>query len=188
MAFSHLAWWLWSREYQEPRTSNGSSINSSVDSGMWGLDGLRLPLIKQAKGPSSSRRVKPKWHSREERKIDREYDVVLVPSDGGCVSGSESDDSDWSIGWLEPHGAGFSSDDDKSHEVDNSFAVLVPCYGRYHGGMVEEDSKNNLLNNVGNFPDSYSDGKSSFFNIYESLLCVVVSNGFLHFILYLTGH
>ena len=44
--------------------------------------------------------------SREERRIDREYDVVIVLSDagGGCLSGSESDDSDWSIGWLEPHG------------------------------------------------------------------------------------
>jgi len=44
--------------------------------------------------------VRRKWNSREERrKMDREYDVVLVPSDGGCVSGSESDDYDWSIGW-----------------------------------------------------------------------------------------
>ena len=89
--------------------------------------------------------------------MDREYDVVLVPSDGGCVSGSESDDSDWSIGWLEPHGPGFPSDD----ESDNSFAVLVPCYGRDCGTRVE-DPTSNFLNGVGNFPDSYSDGKSIF--------------------------
>lgn len=49
----------------------------------------------------------------------------MVPSDGTCLSRSESDDSDWSIGWLEPHGSGFLSEDD---EADNSFAVLVPCY------------------------------------------------------------
>ncbi|KAL0396493.1 UNVERIFIED_CONTAM: hypothetical protein Scaly_0097700 [Sesamum calycinum] len=46
---------------------------------------------------SSSRKAKRKWKSREERsrRIDKEYDVVLVPSDGVCLSGSESDDSDW---------------------------------------------------------------------------------------------
>ncbi|KAG1326987.1 hypothetical protein COCNU_01G009210 [Cocos nucifera] len=77
---------------------------------------------------SSSRRIKRKWHSREERRIDREYDIVLVPSDGGCMSGSESDDSDWSIGWLEPHAPDFQSE----NETENSFAVLVPCYGRGH--------------------------------------------------------
>ncbi|KAL2905851.1 hypothetical protein RDABS01_004561 [Bienertia sinuspersici] len=48
----------------------------------------------------SSRKIKKKWHSREERKIDREHDVVLVPNDGFCLSGSESEDSDWSLdGW-----------------------------------------------------------------------------------------
>jgi len=31
--------------------------------------------------------------------MDREYHVILVPFGGGCVSGSEYDDSDWSIGW-----------------------------------------------------------------------------------------
>ncbi|XWS14908.1 hypothetical protein CRYUN_Cryun35bG0049200 [Craigia yunnanensis] len=100
---------------------------------------------------SSSRRVKRKWHSREERKIDREYDLVLVPSDGGCVSGSESDGSDYSIGWLEPHGPGFQSDDDS----DNSFAVLVPCYGQIQDNMVE-DSKNNILGAIVSIPNNYS--------------------------------
>ncbi|KAG8503215.1 hypothetical protein CXB51_001071 [Gossypium anomalum] len=100
---------------------------------------------------SSSRRVKRKWHSREEREIDREYDVVLVPSDGGCVSGSESDGSDYSIGWLEPHGSGFHGDDDS----DNSFAVLVPCYEQSEGNMVV-DSKNKILGAIANIPDNYS--------------------------------
>ncbi|KAF4380172.1 hypothetical protein G4B88_011246 [Cannabis sativa] len=83
---------------------------------------------------SSYSKVKRKWHSWEERKIDQEYDVVIVQFDGGCVSGSESDNSDWSIGWLEPHGPEFQSDD----EVDNSFAVLVPCYGRGLQEMVTD--------------------------------------------------
>lgn len=165
VAFTNLSWWLWSGKHQEPRIPNGSSVNSSSsDLNMWGeSEVMRFPLVHANMGgtsSSSSRRVKRKWHSREERKkIDREYDVVLVPSDGGCVSGSESDDSDWSIGWLEPHGPGFPSDDETT---DNSFAVLVPCYGRDYGRM-EEDTKGNLLSGVGNFPDTfYSDGKSIF--------------------------
>lgn len=152
VAFTNLSWWLWSGKHQEPRISKGTSINSSTDLNMLESEVMRFPLV-QANIGSSSRKVKRKWNSREERrKVDREYDVVLVPSDGGCVSGSESDDSDWSIGWLEPHGPGFPSDD----ETDNSFAVLVPCYGRDYG-RIEEDTKSNLLNGVGHFLDSYSD-------------------------------
>ncbi|XP_021903596.1 uncharacterized protein LOC110818882 isoform X2 [Carica papaya] len=150
VAFSHLSWWLWSGKHLEPRISNGSSLTSSSDSGLWEADHLKFPLVKGAKMASSSRRVKRKWHSREERKIDREYDVVLVPSDGGCVSGSESDGSDYSIGWLEPHGPGFQSDDD----MDNSFAVLVRCYGQSQEHVME-DSKNNVLGAVVKIPDSY---------------------------------
>ncbi|ESW13264.1 hypothetical protein PHAVU_008G181900 [Phaseolus vulgaris] len=164
VAFTNLSWWLWSGKHQEPRIPNGSSINSSADSNLWESDVLRFPLVQTNMG-SSSRKVKRKWHSREERKVDREYDVVLVPSDGGCVSGSESDDSDWSIGWLEPHGPGFPSDD----ETDNSFAVLVPCYGRDYGRILE-DPKSNLLRGVGNFPDSYSDESKKYVEDWLSSL------------------
>ncbi|XP_068313313.1 uncharacterized protein, partial [Pyrus communis] len=91
--------------------------------------------------------------SREERRVDREYDIVIVPSDGGDIlSGSESDDSDWSIGWLEPHGPGFQSDDDKS---DNSYAVLVPCYSPGCKEVVE-DSNNELLSAIKNLSDEFS--------------------------------
>ncbi|XP_031248592.1 uncharacterized protein LOC116106376 [Pistacia vera] len=153
LALTHLSWWLWSGKHQEPRISNGSSLNSSPDSGLWESDNLKFPLVGRADMASSSRRVKRKWQSREQRKIDREYDVVLVPSDGGCVSGSESDDSDYSIGWLEPHGPGFQSDDD----ADSSFAVLVPCYGNVQDNVVEDtDTNKNILGAIVNIPDSYS--------------------------------
>ncbi|GAV66839.1 hypothetical protein CFOL_v3_10349 [Cephalotus follicularis] len=138
LAFTHLSWWLWSGKHQEPRISNGSSLNSTADPNMWESDNLKFPLVKGANIASSSRRVKRKWHSREERKTDREYDVVLVPSDGGCVSGSESDISDYSVGWLEPHGPGFPIDDD---DANNSFAVLVPCYGHAQDDLVEDPKK-----------------------------------------------
>jgi hypothetical protein len=171
LAFTNLSWWLWSGKHQDPRISKGSSINYSTDLNMLESEVMRFPLVQTNIG-SSSRKVKRKWNSREERKVDKEYDVVLVPSDGGCVSGSESDDSDWSIGWMEPHGPGFPSDD----ETDNSFAVLVPCYGRDFGGRIEKDTKTNLLNGVGNFLDSYSDGKFIylFINIFRNLLCACV--------------
>ncbi|XP_019455004.1 PREDICTED: uncharacterized protein LOC109356120 [Lupinus angustifolius] len=165
VAFTNLSRWLWSGKHQEPRTPNVSSINSSADSNVWESDNLRFPLVRQENAGSSSRRVRRKWRSREDRKIDREFDVVLVPSDGGCVSGSESDDSDWSIGWLEPHGPGFPSDD----ETDNSFAVLVPCYGRDSGRMVE-GPKSNLPSSVGNFPHSYSDESKKYVENWLSSL------------------
>ncbi|XP_041021901.1 uncharacterized protein LOC121263153 [Juglans microcarpa x Juglans regia] len=167
VAFSNLSWWLWSGKRPEPRISNGSSINSSSDSSVWESDALKFRLAKRANIASTSRRMKRKWHSREERKIDREYDVVLVPSDGGCVSGSESDDSDWSIGWLEPHGPGFQSDDDP----DDSFAVLVPSYGHGYNDLVGGNSKKNILSTTtGNILDQYVDESKKYMEQWLSSL------------------
>lgn len=160
-AFSYLPWWLSSRKHQKPKTSNGCSTNSSPDSvTRESSNVLRFPFVNEEIVPSTSRKVKDERHSREEAKIDKECDFVIVPFDGGFVdSDTESVASDWSIGWLEPHGTGFSNDNDESHETDNSFAVLVPCYGYNYGAMLEEGPKSNVLNNVGNFS-------------YESKKCV----------------
>uniref|UniRef100_A0A2P2PJB0 Uncharacterized protein n=1 Tax=Rhizophora mucronata TaxID=61149 RepID=A0A2P2PJB0_RHIMU len=165
VAFTNLSWWLWSGKHQEPRISNGSSRSTKPDSDLWDLDTLKFPLVQGAKATSSSRRSKRKWHSREERKIDKEYDVVLVPSDGGCISGSDSDDSDYSIGWLEPHGPGFPSDDD----TDNSFAVLVPCYGRVQDNEFE-NPKSNVFDAIVNIPDGYSDERKKYMEQWLSYL------------------
>ncbi|KAG0487727.1 hypothetical protein HPP92_009822 [Vanilla planifolia] len=73
-----------------------------------------------------------------EVRVDREYDAVIVPSDGGCMSGSESDGSDWSIGWVEPHAPDFHSDE------EGSFAVLVPCYGRGRREKMENLENHSL--------------------------------------------
>lgn len=155
LSFTPLSWLLWGRKnhQEEPTVPTETSLNYSSELGMWELDTLKFPMVHRGNMKSSSRRVKKKWHSREERKVDKEYDVVLVPSDGGCFSGSESDDSDWSIGWLEPHGPGFHTDDDS----DSSFAVLVPCYGRGRGDQ-EDNSKNKFLGNIGNVSDLYAAG------------------------------
>lgn len=153
IALTSLSWWLWSGKHQEPKISKGSTLNPLPESGLWELDTVKFPLDRRQNMASTSRRVKRKWHSREERKVDKEYDIVLVPSDGGCVSGSDSDDSDWSIGWMEPHGSGFQSDD----ESDDSFAVLVPCYGRGGGGMnLANNLQEQFLSTIRNIPDIYA--------------------------------
>ncbi|KAI3665090.1 hypothetical protein L6452_43708 [Arctium lappa] len=108
---------------------------------------------------SSSKKVKKKWQSREERRrvVDKEYDVVLVPSDGVCLSASEesSYDSDWSIGWMEPHAHDFlqSDSDDVS---DNNFAVLVPCYRNdCKAFKMEEEPSNQLLTVLSKLPNGF---------------------------------
>lgn len=157
VSFTRFSWWLWGGNDKEP-VPNGSLLNSSLDLG-FGLrepEALQFPSFNGTKKlASSSRKVKRKWQSREERRIDKEYDIVLVPSDGGCLSGSESDDSEVSIGWMEPHGPGFQSDD----ESDNGFAVLVPCYSPGCKEVVEGPN-NELLSVIKNLPNEFSPGKS----------------------------
>lgn len=159
VSLTRFSWWVWGGKEKEPVVPNGSSLNSSSE---WGLgmremDSLKFSSVKGAKMASSSRKIKKKWNSREERRIDKEYDVVLVPSDGVCLSGSESDDSDWSIGWLEPHAPDFQSDD----EVDDSFAVLVPCY-RNDIKNSDEVVNNQLLTAYQTTSDEHSDGTYHF--------------------------
>ncbi|MQL73839.1 hypothetical protein Taro_006220 [Colocasia esculenta] len=131
VAFTRASWWLIGRggkdARREPNSSPGPSAASSQDA-----DSVRFPQGQAARVRSA--RPRPRWQSREERRrraVDREFDLVLVPSDGGlCWSGSDSDDSDWSIGWLEPHAPGFLPDSGDGDSETGSFAVLVPCYGR----------------------------------------------------------
>ncbi|XP_071703196.1 uncharacterized protein [Rutidosis leptorrhynchoides] len=126
VSLTRLSWWYW---------SNGKEKDSIISSGS-SSDSMKLSSSSKKKDAklSSSKKVKKKWQSREERKkvVDKEYDVVLVPSDGVCLSASEesSYDSDWSIGWMEPHAPDFfqSDDEDADSDANNSFAVLVPCY------------------------------------------------------------
>ncbi|GER47130.1 demethylmenaquinone methyltransferase [Striga asiatica] len=160
--------WLWLGGKAKDQVSNGSSTNSinSLDESGLGLreepESLKLYSMNsnyKRIPPSNSNRkkAKRKWKRRgdSDNRIDREHDVVLVPSDGFCLSESESDDSDWSIGWLEPHDPGFQCDGD----VDNSFAVLVPCY-RHDCQELEGnefDSGMQFLGAVKNRPNGYSD-------------------------------
>ncbi|XP_027361268.1 uncharacterized protein LOC113869238 [Abrus precatorius] len=158
VSLTRLSWWLWGGKEKEP-VSSGSPLNSSSE---WGFnlkerESVKFPLVKGTKIAPSHRKDRRKWRSREERRVDREYDVVLVLSDDdGCFSGSESDDSDWSIGWLEPHGSDFQSDD----ESDNSFAVLVRCYR--HACKEVEGSNNKLLSAIKSLPNEFSSAGNSY--------------------------
>ncbi|XP_057961786.1 uncharacterized protein LOC131153461 isoform X2 [Malania oleifera] len=158
VSFTRLSWWWWSAGKDKEPVPNGSSLNSSSPDWGFGLrepETLKFPPVKGPRIASSPRKVKRKWQSREERRrIDREYDVVLVPSDGVCLSGSDSEDSDWSIGWLEPHAPDFQKDD----EEEDNFAVLVPCY-RHDGEEPMEDPSNHLLSAIKNLTDDYPEGK-----------------------------
>lgn len=62
--------------------------------------------------------------SSKERKTNEGSSRELAGGVGDSSSASNSASSqealDWAIGWYEPHGPGFCSDD--------NFAVLVPCY------------------------------------------------------------
>ena len=69
---------------------------------------------------------------------------------------------DWSVGWLEPHGLGFQSDEDS----DDSFAVLVPCYGRGRGRMVD-NYEGKFLDTIGKAPNMYPSGKSHFLQTFS---------------------
>ncbi|KAJ6794828.1 Uncharacterized protein M6B38_227970 [Iris pallida] len=153
MAFTRVSYWLWGgKDHEVPNLSLSSS--SDFPSGYREPDSLKFPSANGTKmRSSSSRRIGRKWRSREERRIDREYDIVLVPSDGVCMSGSESDDSDWSVGWLEPHGPDFDSD------TENSFAVLVPCYGRGRCEKAEGTKKGGAIGAAVDCRTMFSDGK-----------------------------
>ncbi|XP_073153071.1 uncharacterized protein [Henckelia pumila] len=165
VSFTRLSW-LWLGGKEKEQVSNGSLANSINSLSDWGLglrgepESLKFNSVrgvdKRMPSSSSSRKVKKKWKSREERSrsIDKEYDVVLVPSDGVGLSGSETDDSDWSIGWLEPHAPDFQSDD----EADDSFAVLVPCYRHDCKTLKEncEEPSVPFLSAIKNVPNGYS--------------------------------
>lgn len=145
----------------------GRRENEKEQVSEWGVSLKECEVVKENKkvsSPSHRKFGRKREEKKEERTIDREYDVVFVPSDGGdwCfLSGSESDDSDWSIGWLEPLGSDFESNDDDDDEDSggDSFAVLVPCYSP--GCKEIEGSSNVLLNAIKNLPNEFSsDGKN----------------------------
>ncbi|KAK4784058.1 hypothetical protein SAY86_018426 [Trapa natans] len=157
VSFTRFSLLKWSPLEKDPTSNESSSTNLATELGfvLREPENLKIPFVK-GKKISSSRKVKRKWQTPElRRNVDREFDIVLVPSDGDCFSGSDdSGDSDWSIGWLEPHGPEFLSD---SENEDSSFAVLVPCY-RPDSKELVEDSQKQFLSAIKNLPNVFGAG------------------------------
>lgn len=140
LPFPNFHGWLWRNPNPNPNPIPNTNPNfpvSSADSyAALDVDAYqfsRNPDFKKSGTAAESRKVyggngngNRRRLQRGRRKIqslDLDFDMVLVPSD--YFSGSESEGSDWSVGWFEPHAPDFCSDG----EPENSFAVLVPCYG-----------------------------------------------------------
>ncbi|CAL9078575.1 hypothetical protein MUK42_26463 [Musa troglodytarum] len=148
MLFNLLSYWLWGRK---GRQSPKQSLSSSSDylTGYRDPDSLKIAAGNVPQIRSNSGRTKWKSLSREQQRVDKEYDAVLVPSRGECMG--DFDDPDWAIGWLEPHASEFQSES----ETENSFAVLVPCYTR--GCYAQIDcSKKHVLGTIGLDNDDHS--------------------------------
>ncbi|KAG7026873.1 hypothetical protein SDJN02_10880, partial [Cucurbita argyrosperma subsp. argyrosperma] len=132
VSFSRFSLWVWNRK-EKKSVANGSPSSSSSEFGNGLRESERLKFKRGVGLPSSAKKVeKQQWGSKKETRIEWECDYVMVPSGGDGMQMSESDapgEADWSIGWLEPHGPGFKSDD--------SFAVLVPSYSNRCKEVVE---------------------------------------------------
>ncbi|KAL6900814.1 hypothetical protein ACP4OV_005490 [Aristida adscensionis] len=131
VALSRFSHWIWpasrtrrTREPPPPSTAMANGLFPDSPSGFREPDAVGLRSsgggVRPRKGKSRRR------GGRGEARVDREHDMVIVPSDGDGDGDSDSDGSDWSIGWLEPHAPELQSDGDS----EGSFAVLVPCYRR----------------------------------------------------------
>ncbi|CAH8382200.1 unnamed protein product [Eruca vesicaria subsp. sativa] len=134
----------------------------------WLLGGKKEKETEALKFPAKINRDKGRVIKRKEMELE---------SFGS--SGSESaaqDGPEWSVGWTEPHGPGFQTDEEGD---DGGFLVLVPCYK----AVVEGSSNNQLLSAVKNLPNGWSPVFSSskvlkFFNQNAQMGRTIWSNGF----------
>jgi len=99
--------------------------------------GRQVPAERSSSWPKRRGRRPRNW---QKRRVDTEFDMVIVPADGISMSGSDSEDSDWSVGWFEPHHADFAAENDQLK--NNSFAVLVPCYGSPSRCQLQREEPN----------------------------------------------
>lgn len=149
-SFPGFPWWFWGGGSKDKQRVSNGSLNSSSDLGL----GLREP--ETVKFPTKVAPSKGKWQGSEElMMVDKEYDLVVVPSDG----------PEWSIGWEEPHGSAFQGD----CEDDGGFSVLVPCYRPGCKELVEGPN-NQLLSAIKNLPNGFSsEGSNSVQQWFSSL-------------------
>ncbi|CAD6265489.1 unnamed protein product [Miscanthus lutarioriparius] len=131
MSLSRFSQWIWpGSRTRNRRGREPPAVSTAVTKGLFpdSPSGFREPDAVGRPGSGVARPRKGKIRrrgGRAEDRVDGERGMVIVQSDGdGCLSDSDSDGSDWSIGWLEPLAPDLQSDADS----EGSFAVLVPCY------------------------------------------------------------
>ncbi|GJM98928.1 hypothetical protein PR202_ga15981 [Eleusine coracana subsp. coracana] len=158
MALNRFTQWLWPGGAGRAATHELPTAGLTSSSFPDFPSGFREPdTVTFYTAGSGGRRARPR-----EARVDREYDMVIVPSDGGgCLSGSDSDDSDWSIGWLEPQAPELQTDGDP----ENCFAVLVPCYR--HGRVEQTGRADGRFLGAGTLADGSPSGE------HVDLICAV---------------
>ncbi|KAG7539310.1 hypothetical protein ISN44_As13g029710 [Arabidopsis suecica] len=137
VSFPRLPRWLCGgntkeREKKESMSKGSSSLSPS----------LKKTTTKTGSSSSSVKKTKRGWIGRGGSGSGEEDKM-------GNVVFPEPDDPEWSIGWVEPHGPGF-----KTEEADcGGFVVLVPLYKK-----VLDGSGNQIPN--GFFSPAAPDGKN----------------------------
>jgi hypothetical protein len=141
MSLTRFSQWIWpGSRTRNRRGREPPAASTAVANGLFpdSPSGFREPDAVGRTGSGAARPRKGKSQrpgGRGENRAEREHGMVIVQSDGdGCLSDSDSDGSDWSIGWLEPLAPDLQSDGDS----EGSFAVLVPCYRR---GRIERPAR-----------------------------------------------
>jgi hypothetical protein len=161
MTFSDIARWLLGRRESKPRPprpsasfpAKGKSTRPSAS-----FTAKEKSPGQHGAGQRAARHGRKRLGEVDEWRVDKEIDGFVVLAEGGdWTSCSDSDESDWSIGWFERLSSEFSSD----NESDNSFAVLVPCYGPSSRKALNSRGKQNKETSILGMIQSNSSSKDS---------------------------
>ena len=121
-------------------------IKKKIPTWPWWLLGGKKEKETEARGKGKV--IKRKELELESFGSSGSESVAVASSAAGAVD-------EWSVGWTEPLGPGFQSDEEGD---DGGFLVLVPCYR-----AVSEGSGNNqLLTAVKNLPNGLSPGMNCY--------------------------
>ncbi|KAF8081979.1 hypothetical protein N665_0854s0016 [Sinapis alba] len=117
---------------------------------------------KESKGSSSSlKKINNKTVSSSSSSTVKKIKRGWIGRGGGSGGEEEKmgnvvfpqpDDPEWSIGWVEPHGPGFKTEDDTG--AGGGFVVLVPCYKK----LI--DGSGNQIPTAAFFSPAAPDGKN----------------------------
>ncbi|KAJ0233490.1 hypothetical protein HA466_0281360 [Hirschfeldia incana] len=122
----------------------------------WLLGGKKEKETEALKFPAKGRVIKRKEMELESFGSSGSDSAALAAAAAG-------DGPEWSVGWTEPHGPGFHTDEEGD---DGGFLVLVPCYRAVSEGC----GNNQFLTAVKNLPNGLPpDGKNYMEQWFSSL-------------------